>query len=188
MTSLRLSLVLRGLEVILQILRLAGHFCGDHGASAPPPSYRCIMYKSNYIFHKKTNCDQLNELIFKSCAYQDGERHRDVVAGFDCHSAYQEALEVVLQGFMTAQHPPSPPFQAKYSEVGEPLEDIISISIFAKSALNCQNAFDFSPRTMTGIKYVTILLFKLNIYIYLHAILYDFSTFYCSNSQLVYFG
>ena len=30
--------VLRGLEVILQILRLGGHFCGDHGASAPPPS------------------------------------------------------------------------------------------------------------------------------------------------------
>ena len=28
--------VLRGLEVILQILRLGGHFCGDHGASAPP--------------------------------------------------------------------------------------------------------------------------------------------------------
>ena len=30
--------VLRGLEVILQIRRLGGHFCGDHGASAPPPS------------------------------------------------------------------------------------------------------------------------------------------------------
>jgi len=29
---------LRGLEVILQILRLGGHFCGDHGASTPPPS------------------------------------------------------------------------------------------------------------------------------------------------------
>ena len=29
-----------GLEVILQILRLEGHFCGDHGASAPPPSCR----------------------------------------------------------------------------------------------------------------------------------------------------
>jgi len=31
--------VLRGLEVILQIMRLGGHFCGDHGASAPPPSW-----------------------------------------------------------------------------------------------------------------------------------------------------
>ena len=31
--------VLRGLEVILQIRRLGGHFCGDHGASAPPPSW-----------------------------------------------------------------------------------------------------------------------------------------------------
>ena len=30
--------VLRGLEVILQILRLGGHFCGDHGVSATPPS------------------------------------------------------------------------------------------------------------------------------------------------------
>ena len=30
--------VLRGREVILQILRLGGHFCGDHGVSAPPPS------------------------------------------------------------------------------------------------------------------------------------------------------
>ena len=30
--------VSRGLEVILQIWRLGGHFCGDHGASAPPPS------------------------------------------------------------------------------------------------------------------------------------------------------
>ena len=61
--------------------------------------------------------------------------------------------------------PPSSPFQAKYSEVGEPLEDIISISIFSKSALNWQNPFDFSPRTMTGINYVTTLLFKLNVYL-----------------------
>ena len=30
--------VLRGLEVILQILRFGDHFCGDHGAAAPPPS------------------------------------------------------------------------------------------------------------------------------------------------------
>ena len=30
--------ILRGLEVILKILRLGGRFCGDHGASAPPPS------------------------------------------------------------------------------------------------------------------------------------------------------
>jgi len=30
--------VLLGLEVILQILRFGGHFCGDHGASALPPS------------------------------------------------------------------------------------------------------------------------------------------------------
>ena len=29
-----------GLEVILQILRLEGHFCGDHVASTPPPSFR----------------------------------------------------------------------------------------------------------------------------------------------------
>ena len=29
--------VLRGLEVILQILRFGDHFYGDHGASAPPP-------------------------------------------------------------------------------------------------------------------------------------------------------
>ena len=29
---------MRGVEVILQILRLGGHFCGDHGASAPTPS------------------------------------------------------------------------------------------------------------------------------------------------------
>ena len=28
--------VLQGLEVILQILRFRDHFCGDHGASAPP--------------------------------------------------------------------------------------------------------------------------------------------------------
>ena len=31
--------VLRGLEVIQQIRRLGGNFCGDHGASTPPPSY-----------------------------------------------------------------------------------------------------------------------------------------------------
>ena len=30
--------VLLGLEVILQILRLGGHFCGDYGAFAPPRS------------------------------------------------------------------------------------------------------------------------------------------------------
>ena len=29
-----------GLEVILEIQRLGGHFCGDHGASATPPSSR----------------------------------------------------------------------------------------------------------------------------------------------------
>ena len=29
---------MRGVEVILQILRLGGHFSGDHDASAPPPS------------------------------------------------------------------------------------------------------------------------------------------------------
>jgi len=34
--------VLWGLEVILQILRLGGHFCGDHGASAPPPSSHTV--------------------------------------------------------------------------------------------------------------------------------------------------
>jgi len=35
--------VLRGLEVILQIRRLGGHFCGDHGASAPPPSHKGMV-------------------------------------------------------------------------------------------------------------------------------------------------
>ena len=32
------EMVSRGLEVILKIWRLGGHFCGAHGASAPPPS------------------------------------------------------------------------------------------------------------------------------------------------------
>ena len=40
--------VLRGLEVILQILRLGGHFYGDHGASAPPPSYRLTPRSKTY--------------------------------------------------------------------------------------------------------------------------------------------
>ena len=31
--------ILQGLEVILLILKLGGHFCRDHGTSAPPPSY-----------------------------------------------------------------------------------------------------------------------------------------------------
>ena len=39
--------VSRGLEVILQIWRLGGHFCGDHGASAPPPS--CNVINKNGI-------------------------------------------------------------------------------------------------------------------------------------------
>ena len=30
--------VLQGLDVILQIWRLGAHFCGAHGASAPPPA------------------------------------------------------------------------------------------------------------------------------------------------------
>ena len=34
----RSEMVSRGLEVILKIWRLGGHFCGAHGASAPPPS------------------------------------------------------------------------------------------------------------------------------------------------------
>ena len=40
--------VLRGLEVILQILRLGGHFCGDHGASAPPPS--CLRVREAPVY------------------------------------------------------------------------------------------------------------------------------------------
>ena len=36
--------VLQGLEVILKILRFGGNFCGDHGASAPPPSANCVSY------------------------------------------------------------------------------------------------------------------------------------------------
>ena len=53
-------LVLRGLEVILQILRLGDHFCGDHGASAPPPSYHSgsetleVIYTTNYTMAGKT--------------------------------------------------------------------------------------------------------------------------------------
>ena len=35
--------VLRSLEVIRQILRLGGYFCGDHGASSPPPSGGLII-------------------------------------------------------------------------------------------------------------------------------------------------
>ena len=35
---------MRGVEVILQILRFGGNFCGDHGASAPPPSANCVSY------------------------------------------------------------------------------------------------------------------------------------------------
>ena len=40
---------MRGLEVILQILRLGGHFCGDHGASAPPPSSRLCLFMRNSV-------------------------------------------------------------------------------------------------------------------------------------------
>ena len=36
---------LRGLEVILQILRFGDHFCGDHGASAPPPSKGLVWFE-----------------------------------------------------------------------------------------------------------------------------------------------
>ena len=45
-TSLRLGdqYVLRGLEVILQILRIGDHFCGDYGASAPPPSFVKLVF------------------------------------------------------------------------------------------------------------------------------------------------
>ena len=43
--------VLRGLEVILQILRLGGHFCGDHGASEPPPWLEVfLLNKIRYIY------------------------------------------------------------------------------------------------------------------------------------------
>ena len=37
--------VSRGLEVILQILRLGSYFCGAHGASAPPPSLHIFTHK-----------------------------------------------------------------------------------------------------------------------------------------------
>ena len=35
------------MEVILQIRRFGGHFCGDHGASAPPPSSHIIFFLSS---------------------------------------------------------------------------------------------------------------------------------------------
>ena len=35
--------VLRGMEVILQILRLGDHFCGDHGAALPPFLFWCFQ-------------------------------------------------------------------------------------------------------------------------------------------------
>ena len=52
--------VLRGLEVILQILRFGGHFCGDHGASAPPPSltFRNVEFcngLNSYLITKQGN-------------------------------------------------------------------------------------------------------------------------------------
>ena len=41
--------VSRGLGVILQIWRLGGHFCRDHGASAPPPSLYAELYKQPFL-------------------------------------------------------------------------------------------------------------------------------------------
>ena len=43
--------VLRGLVVILQILRFGAHFCGDHGASAPPPSPGRTLERLNFLYH-----------------------------------------------------------------------------------------------------------------------------------------
>ena len=36
--------VSHGLEVILQIWRLGGHFCGAQGASSPPPSINTTIW------------------------------------------------------------------------------------------------------------------------------------------------
>jgi len=62
--------VLRGLEVILQILRFGGIFCGDHGASAPPSlvqdhiftGRRTIAVFYRAIFHRLTVLRKLNEI------------------------------------------------------------------------------------------------------------------------------
>ena len=40
--------VSRGLEVILQIWRLGGHYCGAHGTSALPPSSESLL-KNGFI-------------------------------------------------------------------------------------------------------------------------------------------
>ena len=48
------------LEVILQILRFGGNFCGDHGASAPPPStYRL---KTETYFESSLTKSMLKDL------------------------------------------------------------------------------------------------------------------------------
>ena len=68
-------------------------------------------------------------------------------------------------GLMAAQHPHPHPFKQNILKLANPWKILSAFRFFSKSALNWQNAFDFSPRTMTGINYVTTLLFKLNVYI-----------------------
>ena len=55
--------VLRGLEVIVQILRLEGHFCGHHGASAPPLSPHKFKKKTLIaLIMSLTNMNWLSKL------------------------------------------------------------------------------------------------------------------------------
>jgi len=58
--------VLGGLEVILQIRRLGGHFCGDHGASAPTPSYYYLVLS---VLSRESGIISVTELIFLKLNY-----------------------------------------------------------------------------------------------------------------------
>ena len=53
--------VLKGLEVILQIRRLGGHFCGDLGAFASPPSPD--KFKKWLFLFRNVECRDLVKIL-----------------------------------------------------------------------------------------------------------------------------
>ena len=65
--------VLRGLEVILQILRFEGHFCGDHGASAPPPTSHIRIKQYQWQFTKQGSFCEILVFVILSYALENIE-------------------------------------------------------------------------------------------------------------------
>jgi len=93
---------LRGLQVILQILRFGGHFCGEHGASAPPPSakLRRDLYISNFMSEFKPKGPIPKIRVVRAYLGEDGCTGQTLIV-----RGYKELGKIIIT-YLTAVHEP----------------------------------------------------------------------------------